>query len=249
MPYDDRNPAADKAALCSRFKRDIESTAVRLRRRNDDVREDMIQCAFRKLIEVAERYRYDSEKPVQFYSFAKFRVSGAMLDYLRLRSQRGLNRPKRSTYRIEGENTLVCLACQTKTPGGSESLLCGGCGAEHEPAEAAVKVILYSELMTEPYVAVDEYIRGRRGSEPTQEEGVQRQQLARQIEQAARAVNLAPRDALILRLRYVEELTLAQIGAQIGVLAPRVAQLHKAALELLKEGFRLCGTKQINELL
>lgn len=252
--YDERNPAANPAALVAYFRRDIELVAARLRRHDDALRDDMKAVAFLRLLEAAERF--DPSEGVRFYSFAKHRIKGAMLDLLRLSSQRGMNRPKRATYRVTGQDTLVCLLCSAVTPGAAETLMCAGCKAEHEPAEVAPRVFLYSELRAakreceirsaEDPLSVDDLLPG---APEDLDAGVRRRQLADIIRRAAAAGGVTSREMLVLELRYTHEMTLGEIGVHIGVLAPRVSQLHKSALEALREGMRKCGVRQLRALL
>lgn len=213
----------------------------------------MISCAYLKLIEAAERYVYNPADPVRFYAFAKFRLRGAMLDFLRLRAQRGLNRCRRATYRLGAAESLICLICKETTPGAAESLTCGSCGHTHVPAESAPRVDFFSERkpMLDRHARYHEELgpEDTLGVDADQEAPVHRAELASLIDRAAAAGGVSNRHLLVLRLRYRDDLTLAEIGPHIGVLAPRVAQLHKEALTALRAGMQICGIRTLQEVL
>jgi RNA polymerase sigma factor for flagellar operon FliA len=196
---------------------------------------DLISVGVLGLIDAATRYRAATGVP--FDAFARRRVQGAMLDALRdldwaPRSLRKLRRDldaavSRLRHELgrEPDETEIAGAMQL-SPVEYEraleqvrSLELGALRQLDAPTPEGISLI---ELCIDP----DE------GPEARLERVELRAHLARAL------VELPERERQILALYYEEELTMAEIGAVIGVCESRVSQLRSLALSRLRVSLR-----------
>lgn len=198
---------------------------------------DLISVGVLGLIDAAGRYKPTLGVP--FDAFARRRVQGAMLDSLR-----DLDWAPRSLRRLRRDVDGAVASLRRRL------------GREPEEAEIA------SELSLAPaeYERVMEQLRtldvgSVRSLDAPSEGGTPRIELCvdpdegavRQLERKelrrhlAQAIERLPeRERQILSLYYEEELTLAEIGAVIGVSESRVSQLRSLALSRLRTSLRTC---------
>jgi RNA polymerase sigma factor for flagellar operon FliA len=206
---------------------------------------DLISVGVLGLIDAAARYKPTLGVP--FDAFARRRVQGAMLDSLR-----DLDWAPRSLRRLR-RDVDAAIAAARRTLG-------------REPEEAEIAAEL--SLSPAEYDRVMEQLRtleigAVRSLDSTSEDGVSHLELcidpgegaSAQLERKevrehlARAIQKLPeRERHILSLYFQEELTLAEIGAVIGVGESRVSQLRSLALSrlrtLLRESLGLDGGTQ-----
>jgi RNA polymerase sigma factor for flagellar operon FliA len=196
---------------------------------------DLVGVGVIGLIDAANRYKPTLGVP--FDAFARRRVQGAMLDSLR-----ELDWAPRSLRRLRRDvDTAVATLRQR---------------LDREPTEEDVA----AELSLSPagYARALEQLRGLdvaavRSLDASAEDGTSRLELcidpdegaAHQLERKelrqhlARAIERLPeRERRILALYYEEELTLAEIGAVIGVGESRVSQLRSLAIARLRTFLR-----------
>lgn len=211
----------------------VKATAHRLAQRLPPQVEvtDLISIGVLGLIDAAGRYRPSLGVP--FDAFARRRVHGAMLDALR-----GMDWAPRSLRRVRREldATLQRLRHELR----------------REPTEPEIAKALnmsdaecarmLEELRTLEVGAIRPLDDGTASGnsilelclDPEQgpEAQLQRVELARHL---ARAIQELPeRERQILALYYQEEMTLAEIGAVIGVGESRVSQLRSLAISRLR---------------
>jgi RNA polymerase sigma factor FliA len=182
--------------------------------------------------------KFDPRKEVQFKTYAKFRIRGAILDSLREMdwSPRNLRRKSR-----EVEDASVRLAMAL----GREPI-------EQEIAEelnmslAAFQQLLgelggleVGSLQYSPDGSDEGYDLTEAIADPTEEnpfesclKGELRQHLATAIS------GLSEREQQILSLYYYEELTMKDIGEVLGVGESRVSQIHSLAIMRLRTQLR-----------
>lgn len=192
---------------------------------------ELISVGLLGLIDAATRYKPSLGVP--FDAFARRRVQGAMLDSLRdldwaprsLRRLRrdvdaAINAVRRRTGREPQESEIAAELSMTQ--------------AEYEKAIEQLRVLDIGVIR--PLDATDEDGSSRLELciDPSEAASTQlerkelRAHLARAIEQ------LPERERQILSLYYEEELTLAEIGAVIGVTESRVSQLRSLAVSRLR---------------
>jgi RNA polymerase sigma factor for flagellar operon FliA len=185
--------------------------------------DDLVAAAMLGLTEAADRYDPTRQEP--FIGFAERRVRGAVLDELR----RGdlLSRRMRSQARATGKAIRVL----------EHSL---GRRAEDEEIAAALGVTLahyHEELQATTQSSLLEFMADPPldtvCADPSPAESAQRSQLRARLRGAVG--DLPERDALILNLYYVEELSYSEIGQVLGVTESRVCQLHGRALARLRD--------------
>lgn len=193
--------------------------------------DDLHSAGVMGLIDAAQKY--DESRSVRFRTYAEVRVRGAMLDYLRSLSwaPRGLHRRERD---LEAARAVI----------------------EQKTHRAATSFEIACELrisVEECHRLMDQINRLRLGNDDDLgDERIQqyhykpdisdtdnpyfhleRSELIDLVWQAARA--LPDRLQLALRLYYLEEMTMKEVGSALGVNEARASQLLSKASMLLKE--------------
>jgi RNA polymerase sigma factor for flagellar operon FliA len=192
--------------------------------------EDLVNAGVIGLLEAC--HSFDSSLNAQFKTFAKFRIRGAILDSLRMLDwgSRGLRHKAR-------EITVVT------------SRLEGSLGRQPDKEEIAKEMRLtliqldgaMTQLQGLHIVQQTESFDGEEvhdvmeGTPSSWENPFELYRRAEEKGQLAAAVaELSERQQLILALHYVEELTIKEVAAVVGVSISRVSQIHFAALDKLK---------------
>ena len=194
--------------------------------------EDLVHAGVIGLIDAVDKF--DSSKRVQLKSYAKFRIRGAILDSLRASdwSPRSLRRQAR---RLEEAHREVSTALG-RTP--SEIELAQQLGMalpDFQHLLGELRGLDLSSLHTYP-------------GEDLQENGVWAYRpngsdadpffLCLQSEMKSHLVSamddLEERERQVLALYYVEELTMKEVGAVLGIGESRVSQIHSAAVMRLR---------------
>ena len=191
---------------------------------------DLVQDGVIGLIDAARRF--DDTRGIKFETFAERRVRGAMIDALRRdawprgvrRVRRELEAAREALRRELGvEPTLADLA---KRVGADESRL--------ERTIVRINTIESTSPLAHgdaidsaslPAVLVP--------SEPPAPDSLFEQTEVRDRVRAAMAM-LPPRERHIVRLYYFGDVTMKQIGEEIGVNESRVSQLHARAMQRLR---------------
>jgi len=193
--------------------------------------EDLMDSGVLGLLEAINHY--DPNRQIKLMTFAKLRIEGAMLDSLRdldwsprelrkkgrqledalhrLRSRMG-RAPAQDEVAAELGLTLESL----------DQLLCELRGLDLGSLEA---VSAQSERGDQPYPCVTS-----RDEDPLHQclRSESREILARALDE------LPDRDRELIALYYVEDLTMKEVGAVLGVGEGRISQLHAAALNRLR---------------
>jgi RNA polymerase sigma factor for flagellar operon FliA len=192
---------------------------------------ELISVGLLGLIDAASRYKPSLGVP--FDAFARRRVQGAMLDSLRDLdwAPRSLRRLRRD---VDGAMNAVRRRTGREPEEAEIAAEMGMAIAEYEKAIESLRVLDIGVIR--PLDATDEDGSSRlelcidpsEGASTQLERKELRAHLARAIEQ------LPERERQILSLYYEEELTLAEIGAVIGVTESRVSQLRSLAVSRLR---------------
>jgi RNA polymerase sigma factor for flagellar operon FliA len=197
--------------------------ALRVARRTPDwiSQDDLVAAAMLGLAEAADRY--DTTRGEPFLAFAQTRIRGAVLDELR----RGDIMPRRvrQTARRVGKAVRELEQKLGRRP-------------EDEEVAAALNVPVEQyrdELERLTHVAVvelDRHTEHVTAEGATADVQLERAELIGMVKQGL--TRLQERDAQVLSLYHVEELSYAEIGKLLGVSESRVCQLHARALARLR---------------
>jgi RNA polymerase sigma factor for flagellar operon FliA len=187
---------------------------------------DLVQSGVFGLIDAVERF--DPGRCTRFESYAAQRIRGAILDELRAqdwvpRTVRGRARElERAQERLEG--TLLRAATDRE--------LAAEMGvAVHELRGFSRQVQLVSvEALEENSGGVSELLADAGAPDPMAV--VQARETLRQLGVAV--AQLGERDRAVIRLYYLENRTLAEIGRLLGVTESRVCQLHSRLVGRLR---------------
>jgi RNA polymerase sigma factor FliA len=222
----------DREALIEAHLPQVEFLAERLAMKLPPsvARDDLIGAGVIGLLDAAEKF--DPTRGVQFKTYAEVRMRGAMLDSLRAlewvpRSLRQRARELEATYRrleqmhgrpAEAEEVAAALgisltqlhAFLKELPG---LTLLGLEGGEDEEGRHLAQQIPDDSLRTPQAIY-----------ETTEE----RNRLINAIER------LPERERQVIALYYLEELTMKEVGAVMGISEGRVSQLHARALLSLR---------------
>ena len=195
--------------------------------------EDLVSAGTLGLVDAASRYRAVNQ--LQFRSYAKTRIEGAMLDFLRTMDwgSRSLRRQER---RVE-QSIRVLAAKGISSPASTEvanemdmplaryqqllnditSVRLSSLQAECEQTgEQEIDLIPASPLEDPLIRCLQREIRSR---------------LVKMID------TLPEKERLVLALYYSEELTMREISNVMGVVVFRVSQIHTTAIANLKSAF------------
>ena len=192
---------------------------------------DLVQDGVIGLIDAA--HRFDEGRGIKFETFAERRIRGAMIDALRRdawprgvrRVRRELEAARESLRRELGyEPSLADLA---KRVGSDEKRL----------SRTIVRINTIestSPLATGENVDESCLPAALVPSEPEQPDTAFEKSEVREGVRAAIA-SLPPRERKVIGLYYYGEVTMKQIGAEIGVNESRVSQLHARAIKRLRQ--------------
>ena len=198
--------------------------------------EDLISAGTVGLMEACKRY--DSNRHVQFKSFAQFRIRGAILDSLRdldwsprelRRKGRALEEATRRLTQQFGRAPLeqeianemeLSLQQLQQLLGDLKGLEMGSLNAEHDDESSSEEL---------------DFIACAPEDDPLFRclQGETRQRLIDAIE------TLPEKERLVLTLYYYEELTMNEIGLALGVVESRVSQIRSSAVRRLRGAFGL----------
>lgn len=205
--------------------------------RSDEPQEDLMQVASLGLVKAVDRY--DSSRETAFSSFAVPTILGELRRHFRDRTW---------SVRVPRElQELVLRVDKTAASLSSEH------GRAPTVAEIAAAMEVSEEQVLEALQAAGAYRVGSLdapragGGEDSARESVGDAIGVREggFERAEERATLGPlfahiteRERLVLTLRFVEDLTQAEIGEQIGVSQMQVSRLIRQALARLREGLQ-----------
>lgn len=200
--------------------------------------EDLVSAGVVGLIDAFQKF--DAGKNVQFRSYAQFRIRGAILDSLRVLDwgSRDLRRKGRG---IE-EATQLLLQRLGRRPTENEIA-----------AELGMSLAAYQQLLGELKGLEVSSLNETRSEDSSEEDlayvptaleedplfQCMRNQMSEQL--STMIATLPEREAKVLSLYYVEEMTMKEIGASLGVVESRVSQIHSGALKMLRHRFAHSG--------
>jgi len=205
---------------------------------------DLVQDGVLGLIDAA--HRFDEARGIKFETFAERRVRGAMIDALRRdawprgvrRQRRELDAAREALRRELGhEPSLADLAARV----GSD---------EKRLSRTIVRINTIestSPLATSDHLDETSLPQALVPSEPeAPDRAYERSEVRRRIRRALAA--LPWRERKVIGLHYYGEVTMKEIGAEIGVNESRVSQLHARALRRLRESLGEMGPSVVAEV-
>ena len=192
---------------------------------------DLVQDGVIGLIDAA--HRFDEARGIKFETFAERRVRGAMIDALRKDAwPRGVRRQRRE---LEGAREALRreLGCEP-----SLADLAAKMGTDEKKLGRTIVRITAIES-TSPLASADNLDESTLPavlvpSEPEQPDtAYERGEISERVRNAI--ASLPPREQKVISLYYYAEVTMKQIGAEIGVNESRVSQLHARAIRRMRD--------------
>ena len=205
---------------------------------------DLVQDGVLGLIDAA--HRFDEERGIKFETFAERRVRGAMIDALRRdawprgvrRQRRELDAAREALRRELGhEPSMADLAARV----GSDEKRLSRTIVRINTIEAT------SPLATGEHFDESCLPTALVPSEPDAPDSAYEKLETRERVRTAIA-SLPWREQKVIGLYYYGEVTMKEIGAEIGVNESRVSQLHARAIRRLREALGEMGTQQVAEM-
>jgi RNA polymerase sigma factor for flagellar operon FliA len=192
---------------------------------------DLVQDGVIGLIDAA--HRFDEGRGIKFETFAERRVRGAMIDALRKDAwPRGVRRVRRE---LEAAREKLRLALGHEP---SIADLAAEIGADEKRLGKTIVRINTIES-TSPLSCGDHLDEGQLPAvlAPCEPERPDYQYDRTEVKERVRGAiaALPPRERRVICLYYYGEVTMKEIGAELGVNESRVSQLHARALRRLKD--------------
>jgi RNA polymerase sigma factor for flagellar operon FliA len=205
---------------------------------------DLVQDGVLGLIDAA--HRFDEGRGIKFETFAERRVRGAMIDALRRdawprgvrRQRRELEAAREALRRELGhEPSIADLAVKV----GSDEKRLGRTIVRINTIEST------SPLATGEHFDEGSLPAALVPSEPDSPDSAYEKLETRERVLAA-IQSLPRREGKVIGLYYYGEVTMKQIGAEIGVNESRVSQLHARAIRRLRDALGQLGLQQVIEM-
>lgn len=200
----------------------VKAMSFRLKERLPSSIDYMDLCAIgtEELVKLARRY--DELQNDSFWGYAKTRVYGAMLDYLR-----SLDTVSRSSRRLikEIDNAIeVYMADHDDEP--SDEELSEILGIELEKIhEARIAADIYTVMPLDDQLGTPE--------ESGMLERIEHEDLVEAIQNVL--MTFEEREQIIIQLYYFEELTLKEISEIVNITESRISQIHKSVIRRIKD--------------
>jgi RNA polymerase sigma factor for flagellar operon FliA len=202
--------------------------------------DDLINSGVLGLIDAFRKFK--PEKGTQFGAFARFRIRGAILDYLK--SQDWSPRELRNKRRKVKQAREILIGRYGRLPSESEVA-----------TELNMKLSEFQRLLSKindvEIGSLNVAIPGSSGEEKINQlpdrtgETPVSQCLRAEIQQCVRRAieGLPERERLVILLYYGEELTMREIALHFGVAESRISQIHASAISRLRAA--LCSFRRV----
>lgn len=215
--------------LALRYLPAVKAMAYRLKERLPSSVDfsDLISIGTEELIKVARRY--DSHINDSFWGFAKIRVNGAMLDYLR--NLDILSRSSRRLIKMIDVEITKYLNEHNEEP--SDEYLAEVLG---EDIEKIREVKIASDIYT--LIPIDEQYNAIENDSVALR--VEKEELIELIMDVLS--KLSERDQMIFQLYYFEELNLGEISKILNITESRISQINKEVIKKIRSSLgEECG--------
>ncbi len=209
--------------------------------------EDLIHAGVLGLIDAVDRF--DPSKNVQLKSYATFRIRGAIVDSLRAMDW-GSRNLRRQARRIEQAH-LDLKARLGRTP--SEIELAAELGmslGDFQHLLGDLRGLHLGSLQAEAAGSDGGEDLGATAADDSKEDPFTMTLRSEMQALVAEALDdLEPKERQVVALYYLEELTMKEVGAVLGVGESRVSQIHSAALIRLRARLQqLLAAQPVREL-
>lgn len=181
---------------------------------------DLAAIGTEELVKLARRY--DVAQNDSFWGYAKTRVYGAMLDYLR--SMDIVSRSNRKLIKMIDKAITTHMAENEDEPSNAELA---------EILDESEEKINDARIASEIYAVmpIDEQLS--LSSDSSTLEMVEKENLIEVIEHVLE--NQSEREQMIIQLYYFEELSLKEISEVLDITESRISQIHKALLKKIRD--------------
>lgn len=200
----------------------VKAMSFRLKERLPSSIDYMDLCAIgtEELVKLARRY--DESQNDSFWGYAKTRVYGAMLDYLR--SLDTVSRSSRKLIKEIDQAIEVYMSDHDDEP--SDEVLSDILGIELEKIrEARIAADIYTVMPLDDQLGTPE--------EGGILEKIEHDDLIEAIQNVL--MTFDEREQIIIQLYYFEELTLKEISEIVNITESRISQIHKSVIRRIKE--------------
>ena len=203
----------------------VKSTAFRLKERLPSSIDyaDLISIGTEELIKLARKY--DENQNDSFWGYAKKRVYGAMLDYLR--SLDIVSRSNRKLIKDIEKITNIYLMKYNRNPSDDE--------LAKELDEEKYK-IKDAKIASEIYTVLPIHEQIHYSTQNDTLETVERDSLISSIKSVLHT--LSKREQMVIQLYYFEELNLKEISEVLDITESRISQIHKNVILKIRDDLK-----------
>ena len=181
---------------------------------------DLSAIGTEELIKLARRY--DEGLNDSFWGYAKKRVYGAMLDYLR--SLDILSRSSRKLVKSIDYAVQEYMLTHDEEPSDEELA---------EILDESVEKVHDARIASSIYTVMPLHDQLQVGDEGAALAAVEREELVAVIKKVL--VGYKEREQMIIQLYYFEELTLKEISTILNITESRISQIHKSVIQKIRE--------------
>lgn len=181
---------------------------------------DLSAIGTEELIKLARRY--DEDLNDSFWGYAKKRVYGAMLDYLR--SLDVLSRSSRKLVKAIDYAVEEYRAIHDEEPSDEELALI---------LNESVEKIHEARIASSIYTVMPLHDQLQVGDEGASLANIEKEELINVIKAVLSQCN--QREQMVIQLYYFEELTLKEISDLLNITESRISQIHKSVIHKIKE--------------
>ncbi|PHR56738.1 MAG: RNA polymerase sigma factor FliA [Arcobacter sp.] len=181
---------------------------------------DLAAIGTEELVKLARRY--DIKQNDSFWGYAKTRVYGAMLDYLR--SLDMVSRSNRKLIKMIDKAITAYLGEHENEPSNEELALILD-ESEVKVNEARIASEIYAVMPIDEQLSL--------ASEGNTLEKIEKENLIEVIEKVLE--HYSEREQMIIQLYYFEELSLKEISQVLDITESRISQIHKALLKKIRD--------------
>ena len=180
---------------------------------------DLSAIGTEELIKLARRY--DETLNDNFWGYAKTRVYGAMLDYLR--SLDILSRASRKLVKAIDYAVEEYLLTHDEEPTDAELA---------ELLDESIEKVHDARIASTIYTVMPLHDQLQVGDEGAALAQIEKDQLIEIVKKVLSSFK--EREQMIIQLYYFEELTLSEISAILGITESRISQIHKSVIQKIK---------------
>ena len=181
---------------------------------------DLAAIGTEELVKLARRY--DEKQNDSFWGYAKTRVYGSMLDYLR--SLDLVSRSNRKLIKMIDKAITAYLAENENEPSNAELALILQ-ESEEKVNDARIASEIYAVMPIDEQLSL--------ANEGSTLEKIEKENLIEVIERVLE--HHSEREQMIIQLYYFEELSLKEISQVLDITESRISQIHKALLKKIRD--------------